>query len=157
MVGRFIITIDYNRCIGCYICEMVCSLIHVGECNRERSRIRILKIEKDGVIECLPVLCLNCEEPLCEKICPTRAIKRGNFLKAMLVNEQLCIGCNGCVYACPFGACFLDHVKDKVILCDHCQGEPKCVQFCPTECLAYIREDKLSIQQKRIKSSLMFV
>lgn len=151
MSDKFVIAIDYDRCTGCRICEMACSLSHVGVCNPERSRIRVLRSEKQGFVNTIPIVCNNCEHPSCEEACPTGATRFGDHIQAMLVDDKLCIGCNSCVYACPFGASFLDLLKDKAFRCDQCYGEPMCVKFCPKGCLTYIRQDKLNIHQKRIK------
>lgn len=155
MTDRYVISIDHTKCTGCRTCEIVCSLRHVGECNPERSRIRILKSEENGIIKSVPILCFNCEDSACEKACPTGATKRGDTMNVLIVDEQFCIGCKSCVYACPSGASFFDRVKDKAFRCDQCQGEPKCVQFCSKGSLEYVQQDKLNIKQKRIKNQFL--
>ena len=153
MGDKYVILIDYNSCTGCRTCELVCSLSRVGECNPERSRIRIIKSEENGIAKNIPILCLNCDDPVCEKACPTGATQHGNPINIMIVDEQLCIGCSSCVYACPSGASFLDHEKDKAIRCDQCYGEPQCVKFCSKGCIEYVRQDKISAKLKRIKTT----
>ena len=39
--------IDYEKCIGCMTCEMVCSVKHEGVINPFQSRINIVKWEMD--------------------------------------------------------------------------------------------------------------
>ncbi len=44
------ISVDHLVCTGCRECEVVCSLYHFGECNPERSAIRVVRSEKDGLV-----------------------------------------------------------------------------------------------------------
>ena len=37
------IEIEKKKCTGCHLCEMVCSLSHLGVLNPSKSAIRILK------------------------------------------------------------------------------------------------------------------
>ena len=157
MHPTYIIAIDYEACTGCRICELACSLKHVGECDPRRSRIRLQKAEKDGVVDCVPGLCMNCIDPACEKACPTGATQRGGPVNAMLVDQELCIGCSACVHACPFGATFLDHVTEKAARCDQCEGDPVCVDMCPKDVLRQIRQENLATYQKRLKNKRAFV
>jgi len=55
----------------------------------------------------------------------------------MEVNANLCIGCMSCIFACPFGATFMDQSTGKVLKCDLCDGDPTCVKVCPTGALTY--------------------
>jgi Fe-S-cluster-containing hydrogenase component 2 len=151
MGHKKVIQRDYKACTGCRICELVCSLSHFGECNPERSRIRISVDSEDGVIHCAPILCFNCEDPACEKVCPTGATRISEDNNLPIVDDTLCIGCGGCVHACPFGASILDHVTDKAIRCDQCGGTPLCVQLCPKNCLTVMKETKVNMHQKRLK------
>lgn len=68
------IAIDHTLCTGCRMCELVCSLHHFGECNTQRSAIRVLTREKDGIALWLPLVCQHCEPALCIEACPTGAL-----------------------------------------------------------------------------------
>lgn len=50
----------------------------------------------------MPVQCRHCEDAPCLKVCPVQAISQVDG--AVQLNEGLCIGCNLCAVACPFGA-----------------------------------------------------
>ena len=152
----FVITIDYTKCTGCRICEMSCSLANAEECNSFVSRIRSIRHIDDGKIHNAPMLCHNCTHPPCEDSCPTGATQRDPETGAMVVDPDLCIGCKGCVFACPFGACFMDTYTDKAFRCDQCKGDPICVKMCPHTVLSYIRQSALNIKQKRKKNLILF-
>ena len=144
-----VITIDVSKCTGCRMCEVGCSLKQTDECNPERSRIRVIRNEEEGQLEFIPSTCMQCETAMCELVCPTKAIGRNPETGAMIINEQKCIGCSSCTYACPFGACFLDRTIGKSVVCDQCDVDPICVKLCPTGALQYMRADKVNIGLKR--------
>ena len=146
---NYAIAIDTSKCTGCRMCEVACSLKHVEECNPERSRIRVIRTEEEGQLEFVPSTCMQCETAMCELVCPTGAIARDPETGVRIINEQKCIGCSSCSYACPFGACFLDRTLGKSVVCDQCDGDPTCVKLCPTDALQYIRADKMNIGLKR--------
>lgn len=50
----------------------------------------------------MPVQCRHCDDAPCIKVCPVEAIRQTD--DAVQLNESLCIGCNLCAVACPFGA-----------------------------------------------------
>ena len=153
----FLITIDYPKCTGCRICEMSCSLSNAEECNSFVSRIRISRHINDGKIYNAPTLCHNCHHPPCENACPTGATQRDPQINAMVVDPELCIGCKGCVFACPFGACFMDPYTDKAFRCDQCSGDPICVKMCPHTVMSYVKQSDLNIKQKRKKNFILFM
>jgi len=45
----------------------------------------------------------------------------------------LCIGCENCVEACPFGAVFWDRDHQKPRICVYCGY---CADFCPYDVIA---------------------
>lgn len=134
-----VLAVDPNLCTGCRVCELVCSLNKEGECNPRKSRIRVLKMDKEGFD--FPLFCQHCGEPLCREVCPVNAITRDGKTGAMVLNEKVCIGCRSCSLACPFGVISYDSEKGVSRKCDLCEGEPKCVMFCETGALRYERPE----------------
>lgn len=142
-----ILLINFEKCTGCRICELVCSLYRENEVNPSRSRIHIVKWEEEGIDA--PIVCQQCEDPLCEAACPTKATTRNPNTGAMVIDHNKCIGCRTCILACPFGGTAFDPVARKIIKCDLCGGDPKCVQFCPTNALEYVTFTRLTLLRKR--------
>lgn len=103
--------IDLKRCFGCYACEM--------NCKAERltppgvAWARVLKGERGKyptvVRQALPILCMQCEEPECVKVCPTKATEQRPD-GIVIVHKDQCVGCKYCAVACPYGA---RHFVDK--------------------------------------------
>lgn len=134
-----ILMVNPQLCTGCRICELVCSLSHEEECNPLKSRIRVFKIKEEGID--IPGVCQQCETPLCADVCPVDAISRDPDTGALLIREELCIGCRACTAVCPYGAITMDISKRIMIKCDLCEGDPKCVKFCVTKALVYDRPE----------------
>ena len=151
-MAEYELVVNYDKCTGCRICEMACSIRHEAEVNPQKSRIRIVKLEGEADVIAVPVKCVQCEKPPCEAICPTGAIYTNPTTGARLIDKEKCIGCNACVYVCPFGAIVLDRSVGSTSVCDLCDGDPACVRLCPFEALQYIRSDEVSIRLKRARA-----
>jgi len=129
------IAVEHERCTGCRECEVACSLHHFGECNPEKSAIRVTRKEKNGLVLCLPVVCQQCEEAPCLEVCSTGALFRENMRGTIVVDRESCSGCGDCVEACPAGCIFLDSISLIAVKCDLCGGQPQCVELCHSYCL----------------------
>jgi Fe-S-cluster-containing hydrogenase component 2 len=147
-----VITVDYERCTGCRLCELVCSVKHVGVSNPARSRVRVIKWESEGFY--LPMLCQQCERAACMEVCPKDALYRN--LNRIVIDYDLCIGCKMCVMACPFGGMGIDP-DGKMIKCDLCDGEPQCVRFCEPKAIDYVDATSASLQKKRFAGKRLSV
>ncbi|TXT54835.1 MAG: hypothetical protein BAJATHORv1_50086 [Candidatus Thorarchaeota archaeon] len=122
-----LLVIDAKSCTGCRNCELACSARKTSTFNPIRARIQILKDEHKGLI--IPMVCLQCQEPLCADACPTNAIIP-NSIGSLTVNNDVCIGCGNCVSACIYGGIVIDPVSRKAIKCDLCDGDPACIKAC---------------------------
>ena len=92
-----------------------------------------------------PRSCLHCETPACVTVCPTGASYKRAEDGIVLVDEDKCIGCKLCSWACPYGAreySEVEGVMKKCTLCvdriynehlDEADRQPACVQACPTK------------------------
>ncbi|MBK7012189.1 MAG: 4Fe-4S dicluster domain-containing protein [Xanthomonadales bacterium] len=91
-----------------------------------------------------PRSCLHCETPACVTVCPTGASYKRAEDGIVLVDEDKCIGCQLCAWACPYGAREFSAqrgVMQKCTLCvdriynetlDEADRQPACVLACPT-------------------------
>ncbi|NPD30782.1 4Fe-4S dicluster domain-containing protein [Eggerthellaceae bacterium zg-1084] len=111
-----------------------------------------------------PVACRHCSDAPCAAVCPTNALYRDGGRVA--VEPKRCIGCRGCVMACPFGAidvvtrdvvvklgnlAIQGHQKPTVVKCDLCfdrPGGPACIEACPTKGLVLVDGNKLTENSK---------
>ena len=142
-----ILVVDHEKCTGCRLCEMVCSVKHAGVNSPSRSRIHVIKWPLEGFE--LPMLCQQCEEAPCIAVCPKDALSRDTALGRVTIDYDLCIGCKMCVIACPFGGMGIDIVARQVIKCDLCDGDPTCVRFCDAGALQFVPASSVSLMKKR--------
>lgn len=142
-----ILMINHEKCTGCRLCELVCSVSHDGVSNPARSRINIIKWEAEGLY--IPMSCQQCEDAPCMTICPVKAISRDQALDYVKIDYDVCIGCRSCVAVCPFGAMGFNVIDKKVFKCDLCEGEPQCVHFCDVKAVEYVDANQINILKKR--------
>ncbi len=136
------ISVDPFVCTGCGTCEVVCSLYHFGECNPERSAIRVIRREKDGLVFSLPLVCQQCKQASCIEACPSEALSRKSEDDPLTVDEKKCSACANCADACPAGCIFLDNQRNLAICCDLCGGQPQCIPLCHSYCLTLGNSDE---------------
>ncbi len=142
-----VLQINYQKCTGCRLCELVCAVAHDGKSNPTRSRIRIMKWEAEGLY--IPMSCQQCQDAPCMNACPVKAISRDEELGCVMVDYDVCIGCRTCVAVCPFGAMSFNTKDRQVFKCDFCDGDPQCVRFCEVNAIEYVEADEISIIKKR--------
>ena len=127
------ISIDYQKCTGCRMCEQACVFSREREFNPRRARIKILTNEREGIYS--PLLCNQCKE--CLSTCNRNALSWDEKVGVVRVDAEKCNGCGLCIEACPQAAIFLDPVTGIVNICDLCNGDPQCVKWCSEEVLRY--------------------
>ena len=136
-----------DRCTGCRLCELVCSLVHTETCDPERSRIRVLRMDQKGVY--IQTFCQQCEDAACVAACPVSAISHNESTGTIEINHELCTLCEACIAACPFKGIYRDGTDEKIITCDLCGGTPKCVMYCETGAIEFLEKDSVALQKKR--------
>jgi len=149
MPRRFVVS-DSEQCIGCQICEYVCSAVKEGGFNPLLSRIRTVRVEPAFNMS---MACRLCEDPTCVKSCPKKALSKDEKTGIIILDEEKCNGCAWCIEACEFGAIALHSAKKTMIVCDLCDGYPKCLPYCPTEALSLKTPEEIS--QKTRKKAIM--
>lgn len=138
---RKTIICDAEKCTGCEICEFVCSLTHEKVFQPYHSKIRRLRIEP---IINFAITCQFCKDPPCIGSCPQKALTQDEKTGIIRIDENKCDGCGFCIKACPFGAIKMHLKKEKVIICNQCEGiegGPQCVKLCPREALEHTTLD----------------
>jgi Fe-S-cluster-containing hydrogenase component 2 len=143
--------INYEKCTGCRLCELVCAVKHDGISNPARSRIKVMKWEMEGLY--IPMSCQQCQDAPCVNACPVKALSRDEDLGRVVVDYDVCIGCRTCVSVCPFGAMSFNTIDRKVFKCDLCEGDPQCVRFCDRKAVDFVSPDDVSIDKKREAAS----
>jgi Fe-S-cluster-containing dehydrogenase component len=162
------LVIDLDVCVGCHACVISCKEWNTGGYGAALSdqhpygadvsgaflnRIHTFEVVPEGGavvgeagearIVHFPKSCLHCEDAPCVTVCPTGASYKRSADGIVLVDENKCIGCGLCAWACPYGAREMDlaaGVMKKCTLCiDRIYNEtleevdrvPSCVRTCP--------------------------
>lgn len=141
-----VLVFHLDRCTGCGLCESICSLVHTGTCNPERSRIRIVRMEPQGIY--IQMFCQQCEEAACIDACPALAIHRSISTGTIEIDHELCTLCEECTAACSFNGICRDSIDQTIIACDLCGGDPMCVRFCETKAIEFLERDSVVVQKK---------
>lgn len=134
------VSVDPSKCTGCGICEYACT-IEKNEAisNPIHSRIRVVRMTP---LFNFALACRFCEDAKCVKACPEKALVQSEKTGILMVKEKQCKGCDWCVQACEHGGIAIHSDTGKAVACDLCEGEPKCVEFCPEEALEIVATDE---------------
>ncbi|GAB6063542.1 4Fe-4S dicluster domain-containing protein [Deferrisoma palaeochoriense] len=142
---RYGFLIDLRRCIGCRTCQVACKQENDVPLGVYRTWVK--EVEK-GVYpkvrrHFIPILCNQCENPACTRVCPVRAtysLPNG----IVYIDPHRCIGCRYCMAACPYSVRFIHPERRVAQKCDWCwprvrdgYGPPACVASCPTRAMVF--------------------
>ncbi|MBL8696153.1 MAG: polysulfide reductase NrfD [Planctomycetes bacterium] len=130
--------IDQRKCIGCHACTTACKSENHVPVGKFRTWVKY--VEKGtfpAVRRHFAVLrCNHCSNAPCVTICPVNALhKRSDGIVDL--DRDACIGCKGCMQACPYDAIYLNEDTGSAEKCHFCahrverQLEPACVVVCP--------------------------
>ena len=155
------LVIDLDTCVGCHACVISCKEWNTGGYGAPLSdqnaygadtvgtflnRIHTFEVQPEDApaqVIHFPKSCLHCEDAPCVTVCPTGASYKRAEDGIVLVNEDSCIGCGLCAWACPYGARELDQAEGVMKKCTLCvdriynenlpeeDREPACVRTCP--------------------------
>jgi Fe-S-cluster-containing dehydrogenase component len=152
---------DLNKCVGCKSCQVSCKEHNTGgvygpvpdegpysDAPDGMWWNRIVTMEAGEYpnvsVLYLPKACMHCYDAPCVPVCPTGASFKREDNGVVLVDYDSCIGCQLCMWACPYGVREFDEHDGVVKKCTLCidriedttlpeqDRQPACVQSCPT-------------------------
>lgn len=149
------ILFDATKCIGCRQCVQACKdwNDHPRTTLYELSSTTWITMEPP-VLEGLSDVwgrnsCMHCDFPMCAAVCPVEAITKYEE-GPVVINQEVCIGCEYCIYACPWGVISKDDITHKATKCTMCadrlseEKKPFCVEACPVNALDFGLHEEVS-------------
>ncbi len=129
---------DSTRCVNCKTCQVAC-----------KKKFSVPKLLNFRLVKAYEVgeypharfysisgACNHCEDPACVRNCPTRAMYKDEQDGTVQHDDDICIGCQACIMACPYGAPVYLEDKGIVNKCNACidtreeDGDTTCEASC---------------------------
>ena len=180
---------DVEACIDCGGCVVACK--RTWDVRPEEQRISVATMlegqeaaqglnansaealsqgESPGETS-IPMQCYHCDNAPCVSVCPTDSLVKtdGDFVN---VRDDLCVGCQYCLSACPFGAPQFPEsnegaaqifgtggTMDKCTMCEERQNVgkgPACAEECATDAILVGTSDQIANELDRRGSGTFF-
>jgi len=136
---------NQSRCVGCKTCQIACkdkNDLPIGILFRRVSSYETGIYPKPFSYH-FSATCNHCSTPACATVCPTGAMHVDEVDGTVRHDDSMCIGCQYCVGACPYGN--PRYIEELMVVhkCDACvqlrnAGErPACVASCPSRALEF--------------------
>ncbi len=153
-MAQFGFHFDMTSCVACKTCQIACNDkndLKVGEIYRKVRRSEGGKYPNPWIYY-LSMSCNHCEDPKCVTNCPTGASYKSAEDGRVAIDQSKCIGCQYCVWSCPYEARVYHKDSGTVGKCDMCadliqKGEkPACVDACFMRALHFGEIEELKKQ-----------
>jgi anaerobic dimethyl sulfoxide reductase subunit B (iron-sulfur subunit) len=158
---------DSLACSGCKACQAACkdkNNLPVGLLWRRVYEVTGGGWQQSGATWTsdvfaynLSLSCNHCAQPICVEVCPTQAMQqRADGI--VVVDEDRCVGCQYCSWACPYDAPQYDRAHGHMTKCDFCVDNlevglpPTCVAACPLRVLDFGEVNALEAKQGSLLS-----
>ena len=132
---------DKQRCVGCRACEVACQIWNdSNQTVKWRGVTSAMRGTYPDITSVnVSLACMHCGDAPCVKACPRQALSKKEESGTVVVNQQKCMGCMLCLWACPFGAPQLG-INGKMEKCTFCEDRPQgmkraCEEICPTQAI----------------------
>ena len=157
-----VMLVDISKCTACRACQVACkqwnrlpaestqqsgsyqnppdlswatwNLIHFTEVPTKDGGMKWL-FRRDA--------CLHCTDPGCQRACPVPGCISKSEEGAVVINQNLCIGCKMCVNSCPFEVPRINAENNKAYKCTLCFDRtsrgliPACAKTCAMGALTF--------------------
>lgn len=143
---------DATKCTGCRTCQVAClERFDIAEIGPHPRRVTTYEFGDfpSPVMVHLSLGCNHCDNPACFEVCPVGAYTKDPDTGVVVQDTSVCIGCQSCVSACPYGAPQFVAEAGYTKKCDSCKtlreggSLPQCVSACMNRALDFGEMDDL--------------
>lgn len=107
----------------------------LGRIQPAAAAIRITRDPADYFGEMRCAVCDMAHDRACVESCPVEALTFEESSGVVRFHADLCTDCGACLDSCPNVA--QDALSRRIMICDLCDGNPMCVQWCPEAALTW--------------------
>lgn len=135
--------VNLDQCSGCKACVTACHSLNGlddGEAWREVGTL-LSEDWRQPFRQTVTTACHHCADPACLNGCPVLAYEKDAVTGIVRHLDDQCIGCQYCIFKCPYDVPKYSPARGIVRKCDMCfqrleVGEaPACAQACPNEAI----------------------
>lgn len=151
---QYAFAVDLDACTGCKACVTACHNLNGLDDEETWRDVGTLfgGTVIDPVQQTVTTACHHCLDPACLNGCPVNAYHKDPITGIVRHLDDQCIGCQYCIWKCPYDVPKYSKKRGIVRKCDMCSsrlaaGEaPACVQACPNEAIRITLVDQKQIR-----------
>ncbi len=140
---QYAFEVDLDACSGCKACVAACHNLNGLEEHETWRSVGVMYggTDREPCIQHVTTACHHCLDPACLTGCPVMAYDKDPLTGIVRHLDDQCIGCQYCIFMCPYDVPRYSTAKGIVRKCDMCQGRlaagepPACVQACPSHAI----------------------
>jgi formate dehydrogenase iron-sulfur subunit len=150
---QYAFAVDLDACTGCKACVTACHNLNGLDEDETWRDVGVLfgGTVLEPVQQTITTACHHCVDPGCMNGCPVKAYDKDPVTGIVRHLDDQCIGCQYCIWKCPYDVPKYSKKRGIVRKCDMCSsrlavGEaPACVQACPNEAITITLVNKQQI------------
>jgi formate dehydrogenase iron-sulfur subunit len=153
---QYAFAVDLDVCTGCKACVTACHNLNGLDDDETWRDVGVLfgGTVLEPVQQTITTACHHCVDPACMNGCPVKAYDKNPVTGIVRHLDDQCIGCQYCIWKCPYDVPKYSKKRGIVRKCDMCSsrlavGEaPACVQACPNEAITITLVNKQQIADR---------
>jgi Fe-S-cluster-containing dehydrogenase component/formylmethanofuran dehydrogenase subunit D len=153
---QYAFAVDLDACTGCQACVTACHNMNGLDDNETWRDVGVLfgGTVLEPLQQTITTACHHCVDPGCVNGCPVNAYDKDPVTGIVRHLDDQCIGCQYCIWKCPYDVPKYSKKRGIVRKCDMCSsrlavGEaPACVQACPNEAISITLVNKQQIAHR---------
>jgi Fe-S-cluster-containing dehydrogenase component/DMSO reductase anchor subunit len=153
---QYAFEVDLDACTGCKACVAACHNLNGLDEGETWRSVGLLHGGETAtaMIQHVTTSCHHCLEPGCLDGCPVKAYEKDPLTGIVRHLDDQCIGCQYCIFKCPYDAPKYNARLGIVRKCDMCSsrlaaGEPPaCAQACPSGAIRIALVDREEVTRQ---------